>query len=132
MFARREDAEEFLMEARREFFQKGRVELGCDRELHSDVMRAAEILADLSGATLTTAAKLLKECRSSRERHGGKFEEPKSRQVELSPRAYLGLVHEARQSGMGLSDLVNGIVWGHLEERSRRRAEQEQQKKNGK
>jgi len=33
MFARREDAEEFLMEARREFFQKGRVELGCDREI---------------------------------------------------------------------------------------------------
>ena len=132
MFARREDAEEFLMEARREFFQKGRVKLGCDRELHSDVMRAAEILADLPAATLTTAATLLKEYRSARERRGGKFEEPKSRQVELSPRAYLGLVHEARQSGMSLSDLVHGIVWGHLEERSRRRAEQGQQKKNGK
>jgi hypothetical protein len=60
------------------------------------------------------------ECRSSRERRGGKFDEPKSRQVELSPRAYLGLVHEAWQSGMNLSDLVNGIVWGHLEERSQR------------
>ena len=69
---------------------------------------------------MEAAAALLKECRSSRERRGGKFEEPKSRQVELSPRAYLGLVHEARQNGVGLTDLLNGIVWGHVEERSRR------------
>jgi hypothetical protein len=65
---------------------------------------------------MEAAARLLKGCRSSRERRGGKFEEPKSRQVELSPRAYLGLVHEAREYGMSLNDLVNGIVWGHLEE----------------
>jgi len=91
MFARREDAEEFLMEVRREFFQRGRVELGCDKELHSDVMRAVVILADVRGATLTTAAKLLKECRSAQEHRGGKFEEPRDRKIELSPRAYLGL-----------------------------------------
>jgi hypothetical protein len=66
MFARRADAEEFLMEAQREFFQRGRVELGGDRELHSDVIRAVGILADVPGATLTTAAKLLKQCVGSR------------------------------------------------------------------
>jgi hypothetical protein len=124
MFARREDAEGFLAEARREFFQTGRVELAYDRELHSDFLRAAKILREIPGTTMTAAATLLRECRSSRERRGGNFEEPKSRQVELSPRAYLGLVHEARQSGMSLTDLLNGIVWCHIEERSRRRKEE--------
>ena len=132
MFARREDAEEFLMEVRREFFQRGRVELGCDKELHSDVMRAVVILADVRGATLTTAAKLLKECRSAQEHRGGKFEEPRDRKIELSPRAYLGLVNEARETGLRLSDLVEGIVWRHVEERSRYNGSQEQQKRNGK
>jgi len=119
MFARREDAEEFLMEARREFFQGGRVELGCDRELHSDVVRAVELLADVPGASLTTAARLLLECRSIRERRGGGFVEPQDRKVELSPRSYLALAHEAREAQMSIGDLLNGIVWGHIEERSR-------------
>jgi hypothetical protein len=78
---------------------------------------------------MEAAARLLKECRSSRERRGGKFEEPKSRQVELSPRAYLGLVHEAREAGLRLSDLVEAIMWKHIEERSRRRAEEELEQK---
>ena len=91
------------MEKRREFLSRSRVNLGGDRILHRDVLRAVEVLIDEPGATMEAAARLLKECRSSRERRGGKFEEPKSRQVELSPRAYLGLVHEARQSGMSLA-----------------------------
>ena len=109
--------------------------LGGDRLLHRDVLRAVEVLNDVPGATMEAAARLLKECRSSRERRGGKFEEPKSRQVELSPRAYLGLVHEAREAGLRLSDLVEGIMWKHIEERSRRRAEEELEqkwKRNGK
>src|SRR6516165_845765 len=113
-------AEEFLMEKRREFLSRSRVNLGGDRLLHRDVLRAVEVLNDVRGATMEAAGRLLKECRSSRERRGGKFEEPKSRQVELSSRAYLGLVHEAREAGLGLTDLLNGIVWGHVEERSRR------------
>jgi hypothetical protein len=120
MFLDRERAEDFLEEARREFLNTQRVELAKDRLFHCDVLRAAKILSDVPGATMEAAAALLKECRSSRERRGGKFEEPKSRQVELSPRAYLGLVHEARQYGVSLTDLLNGIVWGHIEERSRR------------
>jgi hypothetical protein len=128
-------AEEFLMEKRREFLSRSRVNLGGDRLLHRDVLRAVEVLNDVPGATMEAAARLLKECRSSRERRGGKFEEPKSRQVELSPRAYLGLVHEAREAGLRLSDLVEGIMWKHLEERSRRRAEEQLEqkwKRNGK
>jgi len=128
-------AEEFLMEKRREFLSRSRVNLGGDRLLHRDVLRAVEVLNDVPGATMEAAARLLKECRSSRERRGGKFEEPKSRQVELSPRAYLGLVHEAREAGLRLSDLVEGIMWKHIEERSRRRAEEQLQqkwKRNGK
>lgn len=125
-------AEEFLMEKRREFFSRSRVNLGGDRLLHRDVLRAVEVLMDVPGATMEAAARLLKECRSSREQRGGKFEEPRDRKIELSPRSYLGLVHEARECGISLNDLVNGIVWGHIEQRSRRRAEQEQQtKKNG-
>ena len=128
-------AEEFLMEKRREFLSRSRVNLGGDRLLHRDVLRAVEVLNDVPGATMEAAARLLKECRSSRERRGGKFEEPKSRQVELSPRAYLGLVHEAREAGLRLSDLVEAIMWKHIEERSRRRAEEELEqkwKRNGK
>jgi hypothetical protein len=83
-------------------------------------MRAIEVLMDVPGATLEAAARLLKECQSSRERRGGGFVEPRDRKVELSPRSYLGLAHEARECGMSLSDLLNGIVWGHIEERSRR------------
>ena len=122
-------AEEFLMEKRREFLSRSRVNLGGDRLLHRDVLRAVEVLKDVPGATMEAAARLLKECRSSRERRGGKFEEPKSRQVELSPRAYLGLVHEAREAGLRLSDLVEAIMWKHIEERSRRRAEEELEQK---
>lgn len=119
MFLDRERAEDFLEEAKREFLNTQRVDLAKDRLFHCDVLRAAKILSGIPGATMEAAAALLKECRSSRERRGGKFEEPKSRHVELSPRAYLGLVHEARQSGMSVSDLLNGLVWRHLEERSR-------------
>lgn len=70
MFARKEDAEAYLLEAQREFFQRGRVELACDREAHSDAMRGLEILSKIPGATLTKAALLLVECRSARERRG--------------------------------------------------------------
>jgi len=128
MFLDRERAEDFLEEARREFLNTGRIDLAKDRLFHCDVLRAAKIMSDIPGATMEAAAALLKECRSSRERRGGKFEEPKSRQVELSPRAYLGLVHEARQSGMSLTDLLSGIVWCHIEERSKRRKEEWEQK----
>ena len=128
MFLDRERAEDFLEEARREFLNTGRIDLAKDRLFHCDVLRAAKIMSDIPGATMEAAAALLKECRSSRERRGGKLEEPKSRQVELSPRAYLGLVHEARQSGMSLTDLLSGIVWCHIEERSKRRKEEWEQK----
>jgi hypothetical protein len=123
MFLDRERAEDFLEEARREFLNTQRVELAKDRLFHCDVLRAAKILSDVPGATMEAAAALLKECRSSRERRGGRFEEPMDRKIELSPRAFLGIVNEARRRGMRVEDLVGGILWGYLDEESRRRQE---------
>ena len=124
MFLDRERAEDFLEEARREFLNTQRVDLAKDRLFHCDVLRAAKILSDVPGATMEAAAALLKECRSSRERRGGKFEEPVGRRIELSPRVYLGIVNEARWRGMRVEDLVSGILWGYLAEESRKRQEQ--------
>jgi hypothetical protein len=123
MFAQRVAAEEFLEAARREYFQRGRVELAYDRELHSDVLRAVKILADMPGATLSDGALLLRECRSSRERRGGGFEEPRDRMIELHPRLYLGMLNQARNRGMRLRDLVSGVLWGWIEEENRRSKE---------
>jgi hypothetical protein len=120
-FSKFEDAQRFLEDARAEYFREKRVRLACNRELMGDVMRAIQILSDVPGATMTKAAKLLKECRSSQERRGGKFEEPKDRWIELSPRIYLGVVSEARRLGMRVEDLVSGILWGYLVEESGKR-----------
>src|SRR6516162_2461081 len=121
LFWNMERAQEFLERVKREALNGEKIVLGTDRALHRDALRAARLVteAGLPSGSLTVGVQLLIECRSSQDRRGGKFQEPKNRQVELNPRAYLGLVHEARQSGMSLTDLVSGIVWSHIEERSR-------------
>jgi hypothetical protein len=134
MFSTQARAEEFLDLVKREILVEGELRFGKDPVLRRDAMRAAKLVSEagLPSGSLTAAVQLLKECRSSQEKRGGGFEQPRDRKVELSPRSYLGLVHEAREYGMSLNDLVNGIAWGHIEERSRRDREQEQQKRNGK
>jgi hypothetical protein len=106
--------------------QSGGIRFGKDPVLRRDAMRAAKLVSDagLPSGSLTAGVRLLMECRSSEERRGG-FTEPRDRKVELSPRAYLGLVNEAREAGLRLNELVQGIVWHHLKERSQRGGDQE-------
>jgi hypothetical protein len=123
-FAKREDAEEFLEEARREYFQRGRVELANDRILHRDVLRGLKILATVPNASFEVAAWLLKICGSARELRGAKYEVPTNRQIELEPRAFLGCNNKARSVGIALKDLVNSIVLQWLEREAEARVEE--------
>lgn len=122
MFSTQARAEDFLELVKREILVEGGIRFGKDPILRRDAMRAAKLVSEagLPSGSLTVGVQLLIECRSSQEQRGGKFEEPRDRKIELSPRSYVGLLREARECGMSLSDLVNGIVWGHIEERSRR------------
>jgi hypothetical protein len=114
-FAKREEAESFLLEAQREYVARGRVELAHDRQLHYDLMRAVKILADVPNGCLETAAHLLRMCRSAREFRGGTYEVPTCRQVELEPRTFLLCNNEARRCGILLGDMVNRIILMWLE-----------------
>jgi hypothetical protein len=131
MFSTQARAEEFLELVKREILVEGEIRFGKDPVLRRDAMRAAKLVseAELPSGSLTVGVQLLIECRSSREKRGGGFQEPRDRKVELSPRSFLALAYEAREYGMSLNDLVNGIAWGHIEERSRRDREQEQRKR---
>ena len=66
-FSKREAAEAFLAEVRREWLRRGKVELGLDAALHYDVMRAAKILSDTANGTLEKAALI---CSPVHERSG--------------------------------------------------------------
>jgi hypothetical protein len=66
-FSKREAAEAFLEEVRREWLRRGKVELGLDPALHYDVMRAAKILSDTANGTLEKAALI---CSPVHERSG--------------------------------------------------------------
>ena len=114
-FTSRSLAEAFLAEAQREFIRKGGVSLANDRDLHYDFMRAAELIADIPGGRLETAAYLLKMCRSAREMRGGRYEAPRSRQVELDPRPFLACQNEARRCGVTVAEMANRIVLMWLE-----------------
>jgi hypothetical protein len=109
-FTSRSAAETFLVGAQREFIRKGRVSLANDRDLHYDFMRAAELIADIPGGRLETAAHLLKMCRSARETRGGRYEAPRNRQVELDPRPFLACQNEARRCGVSVAEMANRIV----------------------
>jgi len=130
MFSTQARAEEFLELVKREILVEGELRFGKDPVLRRDAMRAAKLVSEagLPSGSLTVGVQLLLECRSSQEKRGG-FLEPIDRWIELSPRSYLGLVNEAREGGLRLSDLVEGIMWKHIEERSRRRAEEELEQK---
>ena len=132
-FARREEAEAFLAEAKREYIATGRIELAHDRQLHYDLMRAVKILADVPNGRLETAAHLLRMCRSAREFRGGTYEVPTCRQVELEPRTFLLCNNEARRCGISLGDMVNRIILMWLEHevlgRVKEREQAEEQQK---
>jgi hypothetical protein len=114
-FNRRELAESYLQEARREWIRRGKVELGLDSALHFDVMRAAKILSDIPNGSLEKGALLLRMCVGMKELRGSQFEAPLERSVELSPRLYLGCVNEAEKHGVSLRQAVEGMLAGWLE-----------------
>ena len=99
MFSTQARAEEFLELVKREILVEGEIRFGKDPVLRRDAMRAAKLVSEagLPSGSLTAAVQLLKECRSSQEKRGGGFQEPRDRKVELSPRSYLGLA----QAGEG-------------------------------
>ena len=129
-----ERAQEFLERVKREALNGAKIVLGTDRALHGDALRAARLIteAGLPSGSLTVGVQLLLECRSDQEKRKGEFLEPRDRKVDLSPRSYLALAHEARESQMGIGDLLNGIVWGHIEERSRQAVQEREKKRLGK
>jgi len=114
-FNRRELAEAFLEEARREWIRRGKVELGLDPALHYDVMRAAKILSSTPNATFEKSALIFRQCMSARELQGTRYEAPKERQIELSPRFFLMVDNEAKKRGVSVREAVEGILAGWLE-----------------
>lgn len=119
-FNKREAAEAFLAQVKREWLRKGGVVLGFDSEAHYDVMRALEVLADLPGATLEKAALVFRMCRSEKEMRGGGFVAPSNRQIELDPRPFLLCQNEARRCGATLSEMAGAIILMWLEREAER------------
>jgi len=118
MFASKEAAEAFLRGIHREYILRKRVLLGFDGEEHMDAIRAKEALVDVPGASLESAAWLLKLCRSTKEMRGGKFEVAADRKLELEPRTFLGLENMARKLGCRVEDVAEGAIWEFLERES--------------
>jgi hypothetical protein len=122
-FSRREAAEAFLEEAKREWVRKGGVKLGFDREAHYDFMRAMEVMADIPKGTLEKAALVYRMCVSSKELRRG-YEAPLERKVELNPRIYLGCVAEAKKCGVSVTAAAEGIIGSWLEAEAVSRVEE--------
>jgi hypothetical protein len=109
-FAKLEEAEMFLLEARREWVRKGGVRLGNDRDLHYDFMRAVDELAGVAGGTLWKAALVYRQSVSWREYRGGKYEVPIDRKVELNPREFLVVDAEARRLQTTVGNALEMII----------------------
>jgi hypothetical protein len=114
-FSKREAAEAFLEEAKREWVRKGGVKLGFDREAHYDFMRAMEVIADIPKGTLEKAALVYRMCVSTKELRGNGYEASLERKVELSPRLYLGCVNEAKRRGVSVREAAEGMLASWLE-----------------
>src|SRR6516164_9835081 len=109
-FSKREEAEAFLAEAKREWVRRGGVKLGYDRDLHYDFMRAVEELAGIPGGTLWKAALVYRKSVSWREYRGGKYEVPIDRKVELNPREFLVVDAEARRMQTTVGNALEMII----------------------
>jgi hypothetical protein len=109
-FVRREEAEIFVEELRREWVRRGRVELGSDSALHYDVMRAAKILSGVPNSSLEKAALIFLQCVSAKELSGGRYLAPEHRAIELGPRFFLLIQNEAKKRGTGTVEALEGIL----------------------
>jgi hypothetical protein len=102
----------------REYILSKRLSVGWDGEEHRDILRAKAALLDVPGASLESAAWLLKQCRSAKELRGGAYEAAVERKVELEPRTFLGIESVARKIGCKIKDVVEAAIWDYLQRES--------------
>jgi hypothetical protein len=107
-----ERAEAFLAEVKREWTRTGKVKLGLDRDLHSDVLRATKLLNGVRNATLERAVYVYLQCRSLSEKRGiaGGYEVSSDRKIELSPRIFLMVQNEARARKVTIQEAAEGLL----------------------
>ena len=109
-FSKREAAEAFLEQAKREWVRKGGVNLAYDSEAHYDFMRAMDVIKEVQGGTLELAAHVFLQCRSLKEKRGGRYEVARDRRVELSPRIFLLVQNEAGERKVTISQAAEGLL----------------------
>jgi hypothetical protein len=118
MFSSEEAARVFLRGRQREYILSKRLSVGWDAEEHRDILRAKAALLDVPGASLESAAWLLRQCRSAKELRGGGYEVAVDRKVELEPRTFLGIENVARKVGCKIKDVVEAAMWDYLQRES--------------
>jgi hypothetical protein len=118
MFSSEEAARVFMRGRQREYILSKRLSVGWDAEEHREILRAKAALLDVPGASLESAAWLLRQCRSAKELMGGRYEVAVERKVELEPRTFLGLENVARKLGCRVKDVAEGAIWEFLERES--------------
>ena len=118
MFFSRDRAEAFLRGVQREMIMGKKLLLGQDGESHLDAIRALETLSGTPGASLESAAWLLRQCVSSRERRGGGYTVPADRGVKLPGRIFLGLRNAAERQNRSMESVVEEALWEYLQRQS--------------
>ena len=118
MFSSEEAARVFMRGRQREYILSKRLSVGWDGEEHKDILRAKAVLLGVPGASLESAAWLLRQCRSAKELRGGGYEVAVERKVELEPRTFLGIENVARKIGCKIKDVVEAAMWDYLQRES--------------
>jgi hypothetical protein len=118
MFSSEEAARVFMKGRQREYILSKRLSVGWDAEEHKDILRAKAALLDVPGASLESAAWLLRTCLSSKELRGGAYIVARDRKIELEPRTFLGLENVARKLGCRVKDVAEGAIWDYLQRES--------------
>jgi hypothetical protein len=102
----------------REYILSKRLSVGWDAEEHRDILRAKAALLGVPGASLESAAWLLRTCLSSKELRGGAYVVARDRKIELEPRTFLGLANVARKIGCNIEDIAEAAMWEYLQRES--------------
>jgi hypothetical protein len=118
MFFDRSRAEAFLRGVEREFVMRKKLLLGQDGEAHMDAIRALEVLAGIPGASLESAAWLLRQCVSSKELRGGGYVVPVNREIKLEGRIFIGLRNAAERQSRSIGSVVEEALWEYLQRQS--------------
>ena len=118
MFSSEEAARVFMRGREREYILSKRLSVGWDGEEHGDILRAKAVLLGVPGASLESAAWLLRTCLSSKELRGGAYVVARDRKIEFEPRTYLGLENLARKMGCKIKDVAEAAMWDYLHRES--------------